>query len=171
MAYNFTARWIKDKGNSAPDALSRSPVSDPQWDDSLAEYDHLNHPEPSITEIRVTSSNEHDNVRLCDLREEAARDPEFQQLQHVITQGFPDHRNQLPDPCRRYWNVREHLTVDDGLIVYGCRLLIPSSMRQQMLASLHELHQGLVRTKERARLSIYWPGIDIDNIVLSCKMC
>ena len=91
----------------------------------------------------------------------------------MITQGFPDHRNQLPDPCRHYWNVREHLTVDDGLIVYGCRLLIPSSMRQQMLASLHELHQGSVQTKERARLTIYWSGIDndIDNIVLSCKMC
>ena len=91
----------------------------------------------------------------------------------MITQGFPDHRNQLPDRCRHYWNVREHLTVDDGLIVYGCCLLIPSSMRQQMLASFHELNQGSVRTKERARLLIYWPGIDndIDNIVLSCKMC
>lgn len=46
-------------------------------------------------------------------------------------------------------------------------------MRQQVLASLHESHQGSVRTKERARLSIYWPGIDnaIDNVVLSCKMC
>ena len=147
-------------------------MSDPQWDDSLAEYDHLNHPEPSITEIRVTSSNEHDNVRLRDSC--VKKQPAIQsinKLQHVITQGFPDHRNQLPDRCRHYWNVREHLTVDDGLIVYGCCLLIPSSMRQQMLASFHELHQGSVRTKERARLLIYWPGIDndIDNIVLSCK--
>ena len=66
-----------------------------------------------------------------------------------------------------------HLSVDDGLIVYGCRLLIPASMRRQVLISLHESHQGSVRTKERARLSIYWPGIDndIDNVVLSCKMC
>ena len=144
MTYNFTARWIKGKGKSAPDVLSWSPVSDPQWDDFLAEYDHLNHPEPSITEIKVTSNNEHDNVWLRDLHEETTHDLEYQQLQHAITQGFPDHRNQLPDSCRCYWNIQEHLTVDDGLIIYECRLLIPASMQQQVLASLHESHQGSV---------------------------
>ena len=46
-------------------------------------------------------------------------------------------------------------------------------MRQEMLAQLHESHQGLVRTKQRAQLTIYWPGIDndIDNIILACKKC
>ena len=52
MGYNFTTRWVKGKGNSGPDALSCSPVFDPQWDASLAEYDHPNYPEPSITETR-----------------------------------------------------------------------------------------------------------------------
>ena len=59
------------------------------------------------------------------------------------------------------------------MIVYGCRLLIPTAMCQQALANLHDSHQGTVRTKERARLSIYWPGIDndIDNVIRSCKIC
>ena len=76
--------------------------------------------------------------------------------------------------CKRhYWNIREHLTIDDGFIVYGCRLLIPASMRQKVLANLHESHQGAMQTKERARLSLYWPGIDnnIDNVILLCKKC
>ena len=173
MAYNFTAQWIKGKGNNAPDALSRNPVLDPQWDDSLCEYDCQHHPEPSITEIRILQCDKHDSNRLHNLREEATKDPEYQQLHHTITRGFPDHRNQLPEACRHYWNIREHLTIDDGFIVYGCRLLIPASMRQKVLANLHESHQGAVRTKERARLSLYWPGIDndIDNVVLSCKKC
>ena len=93
---------------------------------------------------------------LQELKELAAHNPEYQQLQQIITQGFPDHHNQLPDSCRRYWNIREHLTVDDGMIVYGCCLLIPTAMRQQALANLHDSHQG---TKDRARLSIYWPGM------------
>lgn len=33
----------------------------------------------------------------------------------------------IPDPCQHYWNVREHLTVDDGLIIYKYRLLIPGT--------------------------------------------
>ena len=55
--------WIKGKGNSAPDALSRSPASDPKRDDSPAEYDHLNDPEPSIAEIRVFYLMKH--VTIC----------------------------------------------------------------------------------------------------------
>ena len=94
-------------------------------------------------------------------------------MHHTITRGFPDHRNQLPEACRCYWNIREHLTIDYGFIVYRCRLLIPASTRQKVLANLHESHQGAVRTKERTRLSLYWPGIDndIDNVILSCKKC
>ena len=63
--------------------------------------------------------------------------------------------------------------MDEDLIVFGCLLLIPSKMRQEMLAQLHETQQGLVRTKQLARLTIYWPGIDndIDNVILACKKC
>ena len=69
--------------------------------------------------------------------------------------------------------VRQHLFVDDDLIVCGCRLLIPASMRREVLQKLHESHQGSVRTKQRARLVVYWPGIDndIDNVILTCKQC
>ena len=46
-------------------------------------------------------------------------------------------------------------------------------MHHQILSQLHESHQGSVRTKQRARLSVYWPGIDndIDNTILSCQQC
>ena len=46
-------------------------------------------------------------------------------------------------------------------------------MRPQILTQLHESHQGSVRTKQRTRLSVYWPGIDndIDNIILTCRQC
>ena len=30
--------------------------------------------------------------------------------------------------CKWYWSVCEHLTLDEDLIVYGCRLLILSEM-------------------------------------------
>ena len=46
-------------------------------------------------------------------------------------------------------------------------------MRRQVLLDLHESHQGSVRTKQRAHLTVYWQGIDndIDNIILSCQLC
>ena len=38
---------------------------------------------------------------------------------------------------------------------------------------LHEGHQGIERTKQRARRIVFWPGIDndIDNTVRSCADC
>ena len=37
----------------------------------------------------------------------------------------------------------------------------------------HETHQGMVRTKQRARLTIYWPRLDndIDIVVSQCTQC
>ena len=98
---------------------------------------------------------------------------EYQQLQHFILQGFPAHQSQLPEPRRQFWHICEYLSLDDELIVYGCRLLIPCKLCQQVLTQLHKSHQGTVRTKQRAHLSIYWPGIDndIDNIILECQTC
>ena len=42
-----------------------------------------------------------------------------------------------------------------------------------MLFNLHEFHQGVARTKKRARLAVYWPGIDrdIEIIMMASKEC
>ena len=173
VGYNFTAEWLKGSNNSAPDALSRNPVSDPSPHDILAELDILNQPDISISEIRATTATGHISPHLDTLRRTAKEDTEYQQLLQFILNGFPDHRSQLPDSCKRYWSARDHLTIDDDLIVHGCQLLVPVKMRPHILTQLHESHQGSVRTKQRARLSVYWPGIDndIDNIILACQQC
>ena len=173
MAYNFTAQWVKGANNNAPDALSRHPVCDPQPTETLAEIDIHNNPEISFTELRAITDTQSESLRLQELRKHAEQDEEYQLLQTFILNGFPKHRKQLPESCRRYWNIHQQLTVDDDLIVYGCRLLIPSRTRHQVLTNLHEAHQGALRTKQRARLTIYWPGLDndIDNIILNCQQC
>ena len=69
--------------------------------------------------------------------------------------------------------MRHDLAVDDDLIVYGCRLYIPKAICPRILANLHDSHQGINRTRERARLAMYWPKIysDIEIVVASCKKC
>ena len=173
MAYNYTAQWLKGSKNDAPDALSRHPLHDPEVTDALAELDTNDDPEMSLTEIRAVGDQHHESLRLQEIHKHAEQDEQYQLLQNFILKGFPKHRRQLPESCRRYWNVHQHLTLDDGLIVYGCRLLIPSTMRKQVLDNLHKAHQGVLRTKQRARLTVYWPGIDndIENLILTCRHC
>lgn len=167
MGYAFTAEWVKGAQNNAPDALSRSPVSDPRPDELFAEGS------ASPAEVRALTCDQHGSLRLTDLHQIAEQDEEYQQLKHYIEVGFPQKRSQLPVKCRRYWNVRNQLTIDNDLIVFGCRLLIPVKLRRSILLQLHAAHQGTVRTKLRARQVVYWPGIDndIDNVILTCKQC
>ena len=150
MAYNYTAQWLKGSKNDAPDALSRHPLHDPEVTDALAELDTNDDPEMSLTEIRAVGDQHHESLRLQEIHKHAAQDEQYQLLQNFILKGFPKHCRQLPESCRIYWNVHQHLTLDDGPIVYGCRLLIPSTMRKKVLDNLHEAHQGVLRTKQRA---------------------
>ena len=74
---------------------------------------------------------------------------------------------------RSYWGVHDRLAVDGSLLVCGQRLLIPRSLRHETLVRLHASHQGVDRTKRRARQVVYWPGLDQDiaNFVGSCESC
>ena len=182
LQYNFTAKWIKGSTNEAADALSRHPCQQPCPDDELAEADvalstsqERCRQAPSITQIRMDALEEtdHENLRIQELWEQAETDQEYQDLKKQIKQGFPNKKGSLPESLRKYWAVKDHLTIDDGLVVYGCRLLIPTSLRATMLSRLHEAHQGVVRSQSRAHLTMYWPGIDrdIENFVHGCKLC
>ena len=172
MAYNFTAEWVKGTKNDTPDTLSRNPVTDPSPDNNLAKLDTFSQPDLSITEIRTFTSTEPLPYCLDGLKKSAQEDTECKQLQYFL-HGFLNCRNQLPDACKRYWNICKSFTIDDGLIVYGCRLLIHTKLQPVILSQLHKSYQGSVRTNQLACLSIYWPGIDndIDNIILSCQHC
>ena len=103
----------------------------------------------------------------------AEKDQGYQKPKHYIYNGFPNHRQDLPDQCKQYWSVHTHLSIEDDLIVYGCQLVLPTEMRREVLKQLHAAHQGIVRTKERAILTLYWPGMDndIENVISSCKTC
>ena len=118
MAYNFTAEWIKGKKNDAPDVLSLNPLLDPEKADTLAEINTNGHPEMTLTETRTLYGGTTVRLRLQDIRKHAEEDLEYQQLYNFILHGFPAHRSQLPEPCRQLWHTREHLSLDDDLIVY-----------------------------------------------------
>ncbi|KAM7293291.1 uncharacterized protein ISCGN_026421 [Ixodes scapularis] len=67
----------------------------------------------------------------------------------------------------------EEFTVCDGLLLKGSRLVIPSSLQDEVLLIIHEGHQGVNRCRARARDSVWWPGISkqIKSMVENCEQC
>ena len=47
-------------------------------------------------------------------------------LQQVILSGWPDSKGQVPPNAQEFWNYRDELTVAQGLIVKGQKIVVPS---------------------------------------------
>ena len=72
-----------------------------------------------------------------------------------------------------YWRHRHSLHVLDGVIMMGERIVIPPSLRKEVLAHLHGAHQGVSQMTARAQASVFWPGItsDIARTRDNCGTC
>ena len=175
--FNFVTTWRQGKLHAVPDALSRAPVDDPAHDDEEAEQD-VGHQIASViaavvSDISDGGASPFRDAALSEVRAAADKDPEMIALKDAIRAGFPDHRAQLHPLLGPYWGLRDRLAVDDGLVVCGRRLVIPLSLRRATLQRLHASHQGVDRTKRRARQAVYWPRMDqdIDNLIGACSKC
>ena len=53
------------------------------------------------------------------------------------------------------------------------RIVIPVSLRKRCLDNIHSSHLGIVKSKQRACASVYWPSIDrdIESLVKVCVIC
>ena len=58
-----------------------------------------------------------------------------------------------------YWDMRDELSELNGIILRGERILIPTSMRKEMLERIHQGHMGKEKSKRRARDVLHWPGM------------
>ena len=176
--YNFTAVWKKGKDHIIPDALSRAPVEEPTHEDNqlIQSVEHHVHQSFVITISEVSTQQTPTHLRdprLDDLKRTAQEDDTYQQLLAAVSHGFPSSKEMLPRSLLQFWNVRDRLSSHDGLILKGCRILIPHASRKATMESLHDAHQGIERTKQRARQTVWWPGMnsDIVNTVGNCSAC
>lgn len=94
-------------------------------------------------------------------------------LLKYINEGWPLHKYDLSEKLRYYWSIREDLFVVDGVIFKNNLVLIPLSLRQEMLNIIHDGHMGIDRCKRRAREVLFWPGLstDIERYVRRCSVC
>ena len=63
--------------------------------------------------------------------------------------GWPE-KCSLKGSVKLYALFEAELTVQNGLLLKGSRLVIPASMRLDMLDKLHAGHQGIVKCRVRA---------------------
>ena len=77
------------------------------------------------------------------------------------------------DNLKPYHERRNELSVEEGCVMWGQRVVVPSQGRNIMLEELHMGHPGLCKMKALARSIMWWPKIDTDLElrVKSCNEC
>ena len=100
-------------------------------------------------------------------------DDAMQILISYIQHGWPDRRNMCIEPLKPFWAVRHDLTTHDGLILRNNQIVIPVTMRKQVLNVIHTGHLGVSKCIERAKSSVYWPGYQgqVNDTVVGCAAC
>lgn len=79
----------------------------------------------------------------------------------------------MNEKVQPYFESKDQLTIMDGIIYKGMRIVIPHSMWKDMLKLIHSSHLGIVKCKQRGREVFYWPlmGAQIEEQVRNCERC
>ena len=161
-AYNYRIRYKKGSEVPNADALSRLPLPDvpdnvPIPAEHILLMEHLSNTPASATQIRTMTH----------------RNPTLAKIKTYVQQGrWPSGSNSDPE-TQPYWRRKDELSLEDGCLLWGQRVIVPPRLREKVLSELHETHPGICRTKALARQYVWWPRIDddLESLVKKCAVC
>ena len=147
------------------DALSRAPAS------YSTESDQVLQAEVCSFLAAVTDSLPALDEHVGEFRSQQAEDEICSPLARFCTNGWPN-KEAVPEPLKPYWACWGELSLDqDGLRLCGQRIIVPAALRLQVLGQLHTGHQGITKCRQRAKKSVWWPGLQLAKFVRSCSTC
>ncbi|XP_046856095.1 uncharacterized protein K02A2.6-like [Xenia sp. Carnegie-2017] len=148
------------------DALSRAYLESKPTPE-ISEEDMNCHVHSALHNLPVSDS------KLLEFKLETAKDPTLQELKNIVVNGLPSNKQRIPDAVKPYLTFIDEISEVEGILLRTNRIIVPSSMRCEMKARIHEGHLVIERCKTRAREVIFWPGMatEISEMISRCETC
>ena len=110
---------------------------------------------------------------LEEIRQETQRDKSLQVLMKVILQGWLEAKSSVPALALPFYNQRDELTAQNGIIFRGERVVIPGKLQKKMKQKIHSSHMDTDACLRHARECTFWPGMSakVKQLVESCETC
>ena len=148
--YDFIVRYERGENMHLADMLSRAylPFKGKEIDD--------------FKSVNMVCYLPISDQRLDEIRVETRKDKCLRESSETILLGWPEKKERAPLLTHPYFNMRDELTVQDGLVFEGNSIVIPKSLRTDMKLKIHSSHLRIEACLRRARECIYWPGMSAE---------
>jgi hypothetical protein len=162
QSYDFQIAHVKSADNIA-DSLSRLLIS------KRAEKDLVETEDVELYVRNVVQESAPVAITPRMVEEAAFSDPELSKVRQAIRTDSLEQADISPV----YKAIRSELCAIGELILRGSRIIIPKSLRHQVLEVAHEGHTGIVGTKRYLRTRVWWPGLDgdVERYIRQCHEC
>ena len=107
---------------------------------------------------------------LAKIRAETLTDVNLKAAMEYTIHGWPQYKEGVQLAARDFFIIRGELSLHDGLLVRGDRIVVPFSLRKHILERILDGHMGMAMCRECAAQSVWWPqiGKDIKSLGPSC---
>ena len=158
-AYNYCIQYKPGSANSNADVLSKLPL--PESPSSV--------PVPGET-IFLLETVHTSPLDATQIRSWTNKDPILAKVRTMILQGWTHTSDKELQP---YQLRKDELSVHDGCILIGSRVVILDAAQTKMLDQLHQGYPGITRMKGLARSFVWRPGMDhqLEQKVKACPNC
>ena len=134
---------------------------------------YLDVPDTHVRVMKANALKGQSDERINEVREATVEDKSMQKLLRIIRDGWPDNKNEVPSELKPYFDVRDSLSHQDGVILKGERIVIPKSLRDITKKRLHSAHLGYNSMMRCTRHTVFWPAMshEIRQVVENCETC
>ena len=122
----------------------------------------------NFSEDLAVTTKRYNQIESC-----TAIDETLQVLKATVLNGWPELKRDCPKLIHQYWPFRDEITTQDGILYKGQTVIIPTSMRREMLEAIHYSHLGIASCLRRARDVLFWPGMSaqVKDFISKCSTC